>query len=391
MFGAATRAAALLLLFACAARASPQDGWEIEVHGSWGHQAAMPRFTAALPADPPAVVYALSLPVQTQQVSSWFFGAGSRLTATANLFRTDAFGNPGLPAVQPIDSVLTSRSMTAGTGGGIGGTASRHIARRLELELGFDLTHTGPLLTGSARSLLKTSRDTFDQYFGALAALLDNGTGRSFANVSFTDTPAAYEMHGSAVVRLALMNTRRNSLYLSLGGGVVGTPRAEETMAITGTYSFVTTVFRTGLTSVIDETDAIRIHVRDRAVRPSGILGVGWAHSLSDRTRLRFEIRNVMSPNRVSTSIDASPSVHLVSDPAITHSSLTSALGTSSTPLPFPYTGPPITGIVFDNNQELSAMFPSSLTGPVLHGFQTFSSSGFHASLSLRAGVSYRF
>ena len=95
----------------------------------------------------------------------------------------------------------------------------------------------------------------------------------------------------------------------------------------------------------------------------------------------------MISPVRVKMVMDASPHVALVSDPAISHSGIVSISGA---PFVFPAVDT-VTVVVFDNNQELSPAFPSSLSGPPIAGFQTWSGHAVGARVGLRFGWYYRF
>lgn len=132
--------------------------------------------------------------------------------------------------------------------------------------------------------------------------------------------------------------------------------------------------------SPINETDNVTVRDarNDRTV--AGILGGGVKYRVSPRWGVRLDARVSLSKNTASTVLDATPKVVLGLLPV--------GRGTlRADPT-----------IVFSNNSSdpvtadgVTAVAASTLTGPTITGFRTFSGSGMLSQTNIIAGVFWRF
>ena len=101
------------------------------------------------------------------------------------------------------------------------------------------------------------------------------------------------------------------------------------------------------------------------------------------RAGVQVDARMSISQVSVRLMLSASPSVMTVSDPSIIGSGIIT-VGTSTE------SSPP-TVILFNNNQELSQAFPSSLSGPRIQDLQIFAGDDIHVAVTFRVGLYCRF
>jgi hypothetical protein len=353
--------------------------FELDFYGLGMGAAAPPRGAGLLPPTPPFIQLALVVPARTQQVSSWFFGAGSALTAASNSKLT------GGRAVQPLDGVLAGRSLGPQPGFGGGAAVVRRLGNRVSGEAAIEVSNTGVGFTSAARKGIEASRASFQSFFEGVAGTVGEEPGRAIQASVSGGTPDN-DVQLSGAFRVSVGRIKRLSPYATFGAGVVRSFGPGAATNIRGAYGFQL-VTRTGAVSHYDETDTVRLRIETSSYRPVGILGGGATYEWRGRCGLYFDTRVMISPVRVKMFMDASPHVAVVSDPAISHSGIVSISGASFV---FPAVDT-VTVVVFDNNQELSPAFPSSLSGPPIAGFQTWSARAVGTRVGVRFGLSYRF
>jgi hypothetical protein len=152
--------------------------------------------------------------------------------------------------------------------------------------------------------------------------------------------------------------------FVTVGGGVISNTGGSPEFSLQGDY----TVQPIGFTGQIAQRDRVdvRYTVADHA--PIGLVGFGVRYAVSERWVLRFEGRGLFSESSVEVKVDAAPQ-------------------SSATGGAFAY------GLVSSPTVQFSSIpiSPSSLSGPLIADFVTFSGSGLNAQFSLTAGLGWRF
>ena len=142
---------------------------------------------------------------------------------------------------------------------------------------------------------------------------------------------------------------------------------------LVGRYRFTSSLGGSG--APFEETDTVTVRSsRTFGTTVVGIVGLGWKQDLSTRSGVRFDARAYLGRNPTRIVVDARPSVTTGSPASafVAHSSAGA--------------------IQFVNNG--SVMYggqQSSLSGPALAGFETFTGTGILWQLSLTLGAFLRF
>jgi hypothetical protein len=298
----------------------------------------------------------------TQQVPSWYFGSGASILNNALQGLV-----PGQRPIVPLDSTLTSASIRRQNGAAFGVTVSRKATKRLLLELSLDATQSAPMFSPAALSGIESARASFSSSWNALLAgsFLHNATATSTTAIV---QGASMEWLATGAVDIILRSTARSMWYATVGGGVVSDPGTAPSVTVIGHLAF-----NVGSANVpFDQTDTVVIQAM-RAKRPVGILGGGWSHDLTRRWGVTADLRIALSANAVKTLLDARPTEVLQTD--------------RSRELVLIFPSSP--SLVFNNASAPS--FNSTLGGPALSSFVTFSGAGLQLRTQIAGGVFLRF
>ena len=383
-------AASLSMVVAAAAPAVAQsDGskWEIEIHGSGivpTRQGAgvttLPPIGATIetagiygPPAPPVLVVAA-----TRRISSWYFGDGAVLfdqAATAVAANPVAMTAPFPGRIVALDPVLRSTLGDLNRSGGVGLRISRTITPRFSAELSIDYSLARLKITDANRAAIEATRASFIPALQGVIASNTNRTVRSLTSVANLDDGSAHYLYTSGVLIVNLKTTGRVTPYAAIGGGLISVHGDLPDVALTGNYQFANNV--TGAS--FNETDAVTVNdVRDTRMF-AGVLGGGVKLRVSSRWGIRVDTRVFLSGNPAATTLDATPNVTVGQLPA-------GRVTLNSNPtIQFGNSNGPITGL------GVTAPAPSTLTGPALTQFRTFSGSGVSTHSDLAVGMYWRF
>jgi hypothetical protein len=315
------------------------------------------------------VPLALVVPLQTQIVSSWFFGSGAKLIAS----RTTEHS---------LDQALLDRPAGSGSGAGVGGAFVRGLSGRLKIEVSVDLSDAAIELATRTKDEIEASRKSFEKVFRAVSQIAgDDSSSNATAVVAYSDSKL--EVQSSAALRIMLLETPRYGLYAVAGGGVVSSLSPRQTTRLTGDYQFRSLSGSTRALSAYHEMDVVELKALGDRHRPFAVFGGGLERRVSRRMSALLDVRLRVNPESVRVTLSASPNVMTVSDPAIAGSGIVS-ISTA-------FESAPPSVLLFNNNRELSAIFPSSLSGPGINDLLVFSGHQTRMAVNLRFGLSCRF
>jgi hypothetical protein len=329
--------------------------WEIEAFGGATFASHPSDGTGALP--PAGVPFTTATGSPSRQVSSWYFGDGAQLLNGVNT----ALGVG--QQVTPLDGVLHA-SLAEGNSGGGGVRVSRILTRRLTAEFTVEFSAVRAELSSDAATGLEASRSSFLSAWKGLAS------AGQFADTTVTSVPTSQLDKGHQVVvtgaiNVALKKDGKVAPYLTFGAGLSSTSGAAASAGLVGDYRFNLS----GVTP-FHETDSVTVRYTAGDQAAVGVLGAGFKYLLSPHVGLRLDYRTYLGPNRASTFVNGNPVV----------STLTPAGSGASATTP---------GIQFSNDSSIG--IPSSLSGPAITDFRTFTGSGVQRHARLTIGVFWRF
>ena len=231
----------------------------------------------------------------THAVPSWFFGDGASILNTAMA--------PVGHALTPIDSVLTSPSISRQRGGAFGIAVTRSLSPRYSLEFALDGSATAPSLTPAARSTLEASRASFVDAFTTFFAMRQGAVTSPTTSATLNVTQGGrWEWTFTGAVDVTLHRTARSEWHAIAGLGIVADPGGSAGATLLGHYTFVATP----VLPAYDETDAVTISSR-RQTRPVVLFGGGWSHDLSRRWGVAADARVTLSGVGETTSVATNP------------------------------------------------------------------------------------
>jgi hypothetical protein len=327
--------------------------WEVEVHGglAFGRSSGG---TSALPAPGAPFLTAASTPSRLE--SSWLFGDGAVLLNQVNT----ALGIPS--RLTPLDPVLGSSALEPPGGGVFGVRVSRVITPRLTAEWTAEYGFRQLEISSSAQAGLEISRASFVSAWSGMATANPSFTNPVVTAVSSLNEGGMHQWLTTGVVNVALKQEGRTIPFITLGGGLRLYSGDAPSAQLVGNYRFVLGG------APIDERDSVTL----RFATPHALVAVvggGLKHNLSSRLGVRLDLRAYLSRSSIGNLVDAVPNV-VTSAPAGSGSSF----------------GSP--SIQFGNTPANGVQ--SSLSGPPLSGFQTFTGA-FETEISATSGIFWRF
>jgi hypothetical protein len=355
----------LAVAVASPAQAQNASRWEVEVHGGGTFANSPADGTSAMP-QPGQPFTTLAL-APSRRSSSWYFGDGAALLNAVNAY----FFLPSTSRITPLDPVLTKAGATRGNGGTYGFRISYAVTPRFAAEFNLDASQSRLKLTDALLAGVEASRASFTS---AWNGLISTGGGFIFTEASTTSTSAINAeggrqllTTGALVINLA---TQGNTIpYVTIGAGALSTSGELPSATLTGNYRFDSLNALAPGRFPVNETDVVRIRVA-ADTRFATVAGGGIKFMRSARWGARADVRAHISKNAVNLLLDATPTV-ASQIPAGAIASFT------------------IPSLQFSNNASTGVQ--SSLSGPPISGFRTFSGSGTEVHLSVTGGIIFRF
>jgi hypothetical protein len=174
-------------------------------------------------------------------------------------------------------------------------------------------------------------------------------------------------------LKVIVHTKRRFRSYVGGGAGISNTSTSPINAALNGAYSFAANVpTPSGIVRVpFAERDEVSIRAEFGQSRTFvGTVHGGFEYYSDSRRGIRFDVAVLLSPNHVTTMLDATPSV-LIQEPGV------AIAGTTSPTIQF-------------SSRPASAT-RSTLTGPSLRDFETFKTDGIQAQVKLSIAYFWRF
>ncbi len=338
----------------------PDRHWEVEIHGGYQLAVSPTSGTGNLPN--PGLPFLTVLGNNTRAISSWYFGDGALLynqwVAVSGGFVSNT--------ITPWDAVLTSSVVRRQDGGTVGGRVSYDFNRRINAELNFDYNMGDLAFT---RGALINTQATNDSWLAAWTENLTNCFGCTIKSITSTPTVvnhqgAAFEFTGG--VNVNFWTSGRFIPYVSAGVGVLHTTGDVPRITLAGHYDYIF------IGQEHNETDIATLTTQVAGNTLVGYVGIGAKYYVTPHWGFRFDVRDHISANGISNLLSASPSVAQV--PAGTGGC---SVETATNP-----------DLQFCNDATFGK---SSLSGPAISNFHSFSGSGALHQVSVTAGLFFRF
>jgi hypothetical protein len=360
--------------------------WEIELHAGGMRSTNPPGGTVSLPGPGETFTTSGIYPPPAPQVvvvsssrreSSWYFGDGAVLfnqaaaAVAANPFAmTAAFAG----RIVSLDPVLGRSLLEGRAGASVGARVSRVLTPRVSAELSVDYGLAHPKIAQANRDALEATRVSFIAAFDGLIRSNPTRVLNSLTSTAALDDGTGRQLVTSGVLILNLTTAGRIIPYAAIGASVLTVTGKAATVTLKGNYQYLNP---SG--SPIDETDSVTVRARDRHTL-AGIVGAGVKYQVSPRWGIRFDARTSLSKNAASTQIDAAPSAVL--------GLLPRGRGTLNADPTLQFSNnwtDPITTL------GVTSVAISTLSGPAINGFRTFSGKGVSSHTSVSAGLFWRF
>jgi len=356
-----------------AAQTTEAPKWEVEFHGGGLFSTNPTGGTISLPAPgQPFMTVPLTptaSPLPSRYEPSWYFGDGTLL------FNQAATALGQLPdQIVPLDAVL-ARPLGEHRGGGSAGVrVSRVLTPRVTAELSVDYGFATLRITPANGAAIETTRASFNQAWRRVILFNPNRVLNNLTSTATLADGSARQLFTSGAVNINLTTSGALIPYVTVGAGVVSMTGDVPSATLTGNYQF-----RLGSGPPVDETDNVTVHDARTRHTLAGVLGGGVKYHVSSRWGLRFDARVALSKAAANTELDATPTVA-----RLTPAGRGSLGGAPS--------------IQFSNNSTdpvtstgVTAVAASSLTGPPLSGYRTFTGSGAMSHANVTIGVFLRF
>jgi hypothetical protein len=326
--------------------------WEIEFHGGGMFSSNPDGGKAALPAAGATFTDAAAAP--TRPVSSWMFGDG---TVLYNDFSA-ASGGAMTTTMTPLDPVITRQVGERKSGAGTGFRLGVDLNKRFGIEWSTDYTWTPVELKKSFLTGLEATRASFGSTF---TDLVNNYCGCSGGGDAISDTRRRSEggqLFNTLAANIYLKTSGKLIPYITAGGGFVSNVGPNPHAAILGHYV---------LSGAAENTDTVNVVARTSGTQGLGLVGIGAKYYATPHWGLRFDFRDHLMGNGLSTTVDANP------------------VATTDT------FGPTSPGTTPDIQFGSTTGQPDSLSGPALSKFRTFKGDGVRNQFGFNVGVFFRF
>jgi opacity protein-like surface antigen len=295
--------------------------------------------------------------------------------ATAVAANPAAMTAPFPGRIVALDPVLLGSLGEIDRGGAIGARVTRALTARFGVEVGIDYGLARVRVAPATRDSIEATRTSFIPAFTGVIASNPSRAVRSITSNASLDEGSARELFASGALIVNLKTTGRMTPYATIGAALVATDGDLPRATLTGNYQFANVT--TGAS--YNETDRVAVSDTRDTRSLAGILGGGMKYDVSARWGVRFDVRVFLGSNPADTRLDADPDVVLGPLPAgrvTLNAEPTIQFGNSADPV----TALGVTGLA-----------PSSLSGPAITGFRTWSGHGVSTHTSVTGGVFWRF
>ena len=376
------------LAFAAASPAAAQTAgsgkWEIEFHGGGMLPANPTGGTVSLPGPgavftSPSNVPAIGPAVHSsRQQPSWYFGDGAILFngLADTLVGTGQAVFPG--RIAALDPVLGRSLGAERRGGSIGARISRVLTPRLSAELSVDYGLARLQITQANTDSIEATRASFIAAFRGLLvpsglAVNVNRVLNSVTSVASLESGGSHRLSTGGALLINLLTDGDVIPYATVGASLISTIGSMPSATLAGNYQFLS------VGAPMNESDTVSVRDARDAHTVAGILGGGVKYNVSPRWGIRLDARVSLSKNPAGTTLDATPNVVMGGLPGGRFMFL------APTTVMFSNSTLPVT------NQGVTVVGISTLTGPALTGFRTFSGSGVSTHTNIAAGLFLRF
>ncbi len=294
----------------------------------------------------------------SRRESSWYFGDGAVvLNDTNTALRSTA-------KITTLDPVLGSSVARRQDGNSFGFRVSRRLTPRFAAEFSADYNSGHLTMSSAGLSGIEASRSTFSSAFNGLLSTIPSVVPTVASNSTIRDA-VGHQIFTTGVLNINLKTEGKFIPYASVGGGMVVNRGDTPSATLVGNYRFPIA----GVVP-INETDTVNVRytIDDHAF--VGVLGGGFKYHISPRAGVRVDVRAHLSKNSINNLVDANP--------ASVSSTPTGAIASFTTP-----------SIQFSTIPVANA--PSSLSGPAISSFRTFTGSGTQTQFSIVPGFFLRF
>jgi hypothetical protein len=315
---------------------------------------------------PPGVTFVIpgSLPgaeQRSRQVPSWFFGDGVQL-----------FREATRQTLSGIDDAITRNPVRSDGGATVGLRFTRRVLSRVSVggSLGYG---PGTSLEPAAVAALENAAASFQTSFRALPART-----RDVSAVATVSSSSTNELAATAIVSYDFRDAGTVVPFVVGGIGVVSRIGDASSAHVEGAYVVESPGVVNGVPIAVSEHDVVDVgyDLNDHGLLST--IGGGLRIALTPRWLLRVETRASFVRQHVDVLVSASPTT----DPPPPNVAAAIFVG-SPTSLSFSNfavaTRPPPT------------IIPSSLSGPALDDFVSFSGSGTATRFSVSAAIGVRF
>ncbi len=381
----------MLVVYLASAAASPAAGqsaasgkWEIEFHGGGVFPTTPAGGTVSLPAQGELFTSVTNVPAlgpavhASRRQSSWYFGDGAILFngLAETLVGTGQAQFSG--RISTLDPVLGRSLGTERDGGSIGARVSRVLTRRLTAELSVDYSLARLQITQANSDSIEATRSSFIPALSGLLvpsglAINVNRVLNSVTSIAALDRGSSHQLSTSGALLINLRTTGDVIPYATVGASLISTVGRTPSAMLAGNYQFLS------VGAPMNESDSVTVRDARDAHTAAGVLGGGVKYYVSPRWGIRLDARVSLSKNTAGTALDATPNVAMGGLPAGRFMFI------APTTLMFSNSTLPVTG------QGVTVIGTSTLTGPALTGFRTFSGNGVSTHTNIAAGLFWRF
>lgn len=249
------------------------------------------------------------------------------------------------------------------------------VTPRLSVELNVDYSLTRLQMTQANSDAIEATRASFISAFNGLITSNPNRVLNSLTSTAAVKNGTGGELFTTGTLVVNLRTTGTIIPYATAGAGLIANTGTMPAVTLTGSYRFLNP---SG--GPINETDTVTVREARERRTVAGILGGGVKYHVSPRWGIRIDARVSLSKNTATTLLDANPNVALGLLPA--------GRGTlNADPT-----------IQFSNNWSdpittlgVTSVARSTLSGPAVTGFRTWSGNGLSSRTNIAAGMFWRF
>jgi hypothetical protein len=343
-----------------------EANWELEAHV--GAMGPAPGSGASRPL-PGAEGFTTLNGSTSAAVSSWFFGNGTSLfNHVSSLTGVGA-------AIAPLDRALQAGITRRRGGVNIGFSAARWLSPRLAVQVQGDYAPSVVVMNDMTLAALETTTRSYTDAWQRVfdAGLAADGVLSEVVVSGDADRGGGHQFVLTGGLKAVVHMKRRFRTYVAGAFGISNTWNRAPSATLNGMYRFAAGMpTPSGIVKVpFIERDEISIRADTGKSRTLvGAVHGGFEYYMESRRGVRLDVAVLLSPNRVVTFVDATPSV-LVQEPAAAIS------GTTNPTLQF--------------SSHPASVVRSSLTGPSIRNLETFRTDGLQAQITLSVGYFFRF